>query len=192
VSVSEIYESIEDPQWEDVSIRDTTKGVLKVKAACRKVYVWDGLERRSRSWWLVFQFDPKTNEKKYFLSNADDSVTLEMMVKKHACRYWIERSFQDGKTSVGMADYQVRKWFGWHHHMSLVMLAMLFLLKERNVNKKELSLLSCQDIVELLDHYLPRRDRTEKEVFMNMYIRHVQRQKSIESAFRKQCMQKLE
>ena len=27
-----------------------------------------------------------------------------------------------------MADYEVRGWLGWHHHMTMVMLAMLFLL----------------------------------------------------------------
>ena len=30
-----------------------------------------------------------------------------------------------------MADYQVRRWDAWHRHMALVMVAMLFLLKER-------------------------------------------------------------
>jgi len=30
-----------------------------------------------------------------------------------------------------MADYQVRPWNGWHHHMALVMMAMLFMLTER-------------------------------------------------------------
>jgi len=43
----------------------------------------------------------------------------------------VERSFEDEKGECGMADYQVRKWTGWHHHMALVMMAMLFMLDER-------------------------------------------------------------
>ena len=130
--------------------------------------------------------DQKTNEKKYILCNAEESVSLLTMVQKHACRFWIERAFQDGKTSVGMADYQVRGWLGWHHHMAMVMTASLFMLKERLLHKESVDLLSCQDIVELPTYYLPRKDRNEKEVFEAMIKRHTQRKQSIDSAKRKQ------
>jgi len=43
-------------------------------------------------------------------------------------RYWIERAFQDAKGNAGMADYQVRSWTVWHHHMVMTMLAMLFIM----------------------------------------------------------------
>ena len=42
-----------------------------------------------------------------------------------------ERSLQDAKSELGLSDYQVRKWNGWHHHMALVVLAMSFILRER-------------------------------------------------------------
>ncbi len=86
---------------------------------------------------------------------------LALLVRKHATRYWIERSFQDGKTSVGMADYQARGWLAWHHHMALVILAMLFMLRQRIKHVDTVELLSCQDIVELLDAYLPGADRSQ-------------------------------
>jgi SRSO17 transposase len=35
-----------------------------------------------------------------------------------------------------MADYQVRRWDAWHHHMALVMLA-LFLLKQKIQGHKQ-------------------------------------------------------
>ena len=70
--------------------------------------------------------------------------------------------------------------------MSMVMLAMLFLLSERIRSKKEIELLSCQDIVELLNFYLPRKDLTEKAVFKSMMERHKKRKKSIEIAYKKQ------
>lgn len=129
---------------------------------------------------------PSTGEPKYFISNVDDTVTIETLVKKHACRYWIERCFQDGKTSLGMADYQVRNWIGWQHHMSIVSLAMLFMLKERMLNKAKLDLLSFQDILELLNFHLPRKDRNEGAVLNNMYKRHKKRERSIKSAYDKQ------
>ena len=186
VSVQTLYEQMNKKQWSTVTVRNTTKGILKTKAYRRAVYSWDGEEKQARKWWLVIVFDPQTKEKKWFFSNAGSSVTLKTLVRRHACRYWIERTFQDGKTSVGMADYQVRGWLAWHHHMTLVMLALLFMVKERIINKKQFDLLSCQDIVELLNYYLPKKDRTEKTVLMNMIQRHKQRKQSIESAYRKQ------
>ena len=135
---------------------------------------------------LVFTFDSITQERKQILCNADESIDLSDIVRKHACRFWIERAFQDGKTSVGMADYQVRGWLGWHHHMTLVMVASLFMLKERLRNQTTVNLLSCQDIVDSLTFYLPRKDVTEEGVFRNQQRRHEQRRRAIESAKRKQ------
>ena len=186
MSVQLLYEQLNKNQWTTVTVRNTTKGILKTKAYRRAVYAWDGEDKNARRWWLVLVYNPQTKEKKWFLSNAGSSVTLKTLVRRHACRYWIERTFQDGKTSVGMADYQVRGWLAWHHHMTMVMLALLFMVKERIINKRQFDLLSCQDIVELLNFYLPRKDRNEKAVLMNMIQRHTQRKQSIESAYRKQ------
>lgn len=186
IKVETIFEQLTKKQWSNVTVRDTTKGILKIKAYRKSIYLWDGIEKKARKWWLVIQYDPQANEKKWFLSNASSFVTLKTLVKRHACRYWIERSFQDGKTSVGMADYQVRGWRAWHHHMSMVMMAMFFMLKERIINNKDFDLLSCQDIIELLNYYLPRKDKTEEAVLKNMLERHRRRKLSIESAYRRQ------
>jgi hypothetical protein len=85
-----------------------------------------------------------------------------------------------------MADYQVRKWSAWHHHMALVMMAMLFMLSERIRHKNTYPLLSCSDIEELLARFLPRRDVTKEEVISQLEYRHSQRQKAIESHARRQ------
>ena len=89
-----------------------------------------------------------------------------------------------------MADYQARGWVAWHHHMALVMLALLFLLKERKIHAKTLDLLSCQDIVALLDIYLPRVDRTKQAVIDSMNRRHAKRRAAIESASRRAALNK--
>jgi SRSO17 transposase len=51
---------------------------------------------------------------------------------------------------VGLRDYPVRGWRGWHHHAALVMMAMLFLWQERQAVRSEQPLLSCADVVRLL------------------------------------------
>lgn len=184
--VDELYKEEQAGRWHTVRVREAVKGTVFVQARRRRIWLWDGKEQAARHWWLLFIRDPLTAEVKYIISNAAATVTLTTLVQKYAARFWIERVFEDGKTSVGMADYQARGWIAWHHHMSLVMLALLFLLKERLLHQQEVALLSCQDIVELLNHYLPRADLTEEAVFANLQRRHRKRQQDINSARRRQ------
>ena len=76
-----------------------------------------------------------------------------------------------GKQDVGLGDYQVRGWRGGRHHMTLVMMAMLFLLEERQLHPQPRPLLSSRDIRALLNHFLPRRDTTLVEVLRQMEVR---------------------
>jgi SRSO17 transposase len=54
---------------------------------------------------------------------------LARVIKAGAC---IEASFKWGKSEVGMDEYQVRTWEGWHHHMALSLMAVWFLIGETN------------------------------------------------------------
>jgi SRSO17 transposase len=182
--VKEFIDGIEDQHWKTISVRESTKGTLTQKAYRQKVWLWDGEERKARPWWLTI-VRCSDREIKAFICNAGSAVTLQKIVEAHALRYWIERTFQDAKTSIGMADYQARKWNSWQHHMTLVSLAMLFGLRERLHHNSADGLLTYQDIVELLDYYLPRTDRTEKELLENIKRRHLKRLRSIESAYSK-------
>jgi hypothetical protein len=69
-----------------------------------------------------------------------------------------------------MADYQLRLWNAWHHHMALVMMAMLFMLTERLRMKDQRPLLSCADIERLLAAFLPRRDANPEQVLSHMTV----------------------
>ena len=52
---------------------------------------------------------------------------LARVITGGAC---IEASFKRGKGEVGMDEYQVRTWEGWHHHMALSLMAVWFLIGE--------------------------------------------------------------
>ena len=64
--------------------------------------------------------------------------------------------------------------------MSLVCLALLFSTKVRIGESGQAPLLSVRDITELLDYYLPRKGRTEKEVRAQIKERHRQRQADLD------------
>ena len=99
------------------------------------------------------------------LTNASKHTTLRLLGWMQRRRYWVEHVFEDAKIECGMADYQGRKWSAWHHHMALVMMAMLFMLTERIHHKDIYPMLSCSDIEQLLARFLPRRDVTKEEHF---------------------------
>ena len=84
-----------------------------------------------------------------------------------------------------MADYQARGWLSWNHHMALVSMALLFILREREVHQREIELLSSTDVIEMLSVYLPRKEVTPQEVMANIERRHQKRKAAIESAKRR-------
>jgi SRSO17 transposase len=173
--------------WRRVKLRDSSKGVLFADILHRRVWLWDGEEAQAHCWHLVVRREVASpTEIKYSLSNAAADTPLSRLAFMQGQRYWVERALQDGKQECGLADYQVRKWRGWHHHMALSMMVMLFMLEERLLNQAQRPLLSCSDIRILLGHFLPRRDATTEEVVRQMEVRHRKRQAAIDSAYKKQ------
>ena len=65
------------------------------------------------------------------LSNAGPEVPLAEVVRAQRQRHRIEAVFGVGKGEVGLDHYEVRSWVGWHHHMTLCLVAMWFLCLER-------------------------------------------------------------
>jgi SRSO17 transposase len=173
--------------WQKVTVRAGTKGEIRVEALRGQVWLWDGRESKARRWSVVAIRELSCPETiKYVLSNAAEETSLERLAQMQRQRFWIERSFEDAKSECGLADYQVRGWRAWHHHMALVMMAMLFMLEEKLCHKQSHPLLSCSDIEVLLAHFLPRRDVTVAEVVRQLEVRHEARQRAIESAYRRQ------
>lgn len=67
----------------------------------------------------------------YTLSNARSEVPLAPVVVAHGRRHGVEELFGEGNPEVGLSHYEVRSWTGWHHHMTLSLVALWFLQLER-------------------------------------------------------------
>jgi hypothetical protein len=168
--------TLPDTDWERVKGRDSTGGWVGVNYVSRRVWLWDGKEECARLWLALAWQNPDEGPKArihYALSNTKADTPASELVKQGVHRYWIERTFQDGKSEAGMGDYQTRGWLGWHHHIALVMLAMLFLLKERLLHQPatgELPL-SMGEIVFALSLLLPQRPGDLLEVGKMIQLR---------------------
>ncbi|MCK6410793.1 MAG: hypothetical protein L6Q55_00005, partial [Azonexus sp.] len=86
------------------------------------------------------------------------------------------------------ADYQARGWQAWHHHMALVMIALMFLAKERLAHRDiSASMLSCHDLIDILRHKLPRKIKTDDDMAEMITERHRRRLDAMQSAYENQA-----
>jgi SRSO17 transposase len=179
ITVGELVGERFESEAVSVTYRSGAKGELKARAWTMKVWTWKKDARQPRERTLIVSEDAD-GEIKTSLSNCVDTRDPRRLVYMQRQRFWIEHAFGQAKSQLGMAQYQVRKWLGWHHHIALACLASLFALKEQMLQQAEIPLLSVRDITELLEYYLPRKGRSESEVIQAMLDRHRRRQKDID------------
>ncbi len=125
-------------RWKTLTIRAGEKGPLQVRALKRRVQTKEEggcvgptetlvvirTLGRAPQWW-------------YTLSNAPRRTRRATLVEVHGARHRIEQSLQAGKGEVGLGQYEVRSWVGWHHHMTLALLALWSItLQRRRMGKK--------------------------------------------------------
>ena len=130
-TVEEIAASLPSTAWKRLSFREGTKGTQQAHfAAVRIVAERDDLP--GPDLWLVIERScDQAPYIKYYVSNAAPECPLLEMAQAGHNRWPVEDCFLRGKQELGLDDYEVRGWRGWHHHMTLVMLALWFLVLEK-------------------------------------------------------------
>ena len=187
VTVERLARKFRPHDWKRCVLRDSTRGPLRVDIAHRRVWVWDGKEHVARCWHLIVRREVASRKTiKYTLSNAPAEAPLLHLAQMQGQRYWVERAFEDAKGECGLADYQVLGWRAWHHHVTMVMLAMLFIAEQRAAHQPGLELLSPRDIVEMLKESLPRKPEGKEALVARINQRHQRRRSAIASRFRGQ------
>jgi len=63
----------------------------------------------------------------FYLTLSPDTVALSDLVRVAGTRWTIEACFEAAKGEVGLDQYEVRSWTGWHRHITLAMLAHAYL-----------------------------------------------------------------
>lgn len=173
--------------WRRLSVRDGEKGAVVADYLTGRVWVWDGVEQCARPWHLLVRREIDGSKLKFCLSNAKPDARLRLLAEMQAARHFVERGFEDAKGACGLADYQVRGFNAWHHHMVLVMVALMFLAKERLANRETAELLSCNDLIDILRHKLPTRIETDDDLTNMITDRHRRRQTARDNAYRRQA-----
>lgn len=172
--------------WQRLALREGEKGWVVAEYLHTPVWVWDGEENKAHRWHLLVRKEVGANTvSHYCLSNAPLDTPWQELARIQAQRFFIEHSFREAKQECGLAEYQVRRWDAWHHHMALVMLGTLFLVKQKKAGRQQWPLLSFNDLVTALEHLLPRRQLTADELADIIGKRHDLRRKAKESHARR-------
>ena len=161
------------------TIRSGENGKLKVRFWSQRVWIWPSSSAKPMCVWLLVS-ERADGEVKYSLSNAPEGMSKGELAARQAQRFFIERAFQDGKTELGMGQYQARKWRAWEHHMALVGAAMVFALREREQAKATNPLTSVRDVVEMMSWYF-LKPRTAEDVAEAIEKRHQRRRRASEN-----------
>ncbi len=67
---------------------------------------------------------------KYCLCDLPADYALRRIVRLVKCRWKIEQDYHQLKEELGLDHYEGRNWQGWHHHVTMVMVAHAFLTLE--------------------------------------------------------------
>lgn len=137
-SVREVAEKARG--WKQVRWREGTKGWLESRFYACRVQPSHGFNEGRpphKEVWLLVEWPRGEKEPtKYFLCDLPGHDTLRRLVRIAKGRWKVEQDYQQLKEELGLDHYEGRRWTGWHHHVTLVMLAHAFLTLEKLRGKK--------------------------------------------------------
>jgi SRSO17 transposase len=124
-TVADWLEDVPGNGWQRLSAGDGAKGP--------RLYDWTWLPYGSdaASGWqkglLIRRKLAQPEAFTFYLTLAPDTAELSDLVRVAGTRWTIEACFEAAKGEVGLDQYEVRSWTGWHRHITLAMLAHAYL-----------------------------------------------------------------
>jgi len=133
-SVHDVAFSLSTESWTEVCWRIGTKGPLKSRFTALRVQPSHGYREGKVTegvQWLLIEWPPGAKDpEKYWLSNLSEDAELIELVYWAKQRRQVEQNYQELKDELGLDHFEGRSWLGWHHHVTLTMIAFDFLILE--------------------------------------------------------------
>jgi SRSO17 transposase len=122
--------------WFGASAGRGSKGERLYDWACVALLNSDRTQQTGR-WLLMRRSIEDPNEYAYYLAYGPAETPVRELIQIAGRRWSIEDSFEAAKGEVGLDEYEVRKWDGWHRHITLCLLAHAFLVVVRSAAEHE-------------------------------------------------------
>lgn len=126
--------------WQDVTWRQGSKGPLTSRFAAVRAQPSHGHAHgyvTESPGWLLIEWPTNSEQPtKFWVSNLREDTPLRELVYWAKLRWWVEQNYQQLKDNLGLDHFEGRTWTGWHHHVTLTMMAFDFLSLETLRAKK--------------------------------------------------------
>jgi SRSO17 transposase len=124
VRVEALLAEIPEEGWHRLTVGDGSKGPRVYDWACARLPYWT-----AAGWaqWLLLRrsvSDPQ--DLTCYRAFGREDTTLPALARVAGTRWTIEEGFQRAK-EIGLDQYEVRRWEGWHRHITLCLLAHAYL-----------------------------------------------------------------
>jgi SRSO17 transposase len=140
LSVTEVSRSWPQTFWQRITWREGSKGPMASRFAAVRVLpshsYQHGGDKEATLWLLAEWPEGEPAPTKFWLANLPADTSLLGLVRLAKIRWWIEQGYQQLKDELGLDHYEGRSWLGWHHHVTMTMLAFAFLTLESLYVKK--------------------------------------------------------
>lgn len=134
-SLKAIALSLPASAWRKVTWREGTKGPMCSRFARLRVqpaHRWTKHREELPMGWLLIEWPEGAKAPtKYWLSDLPEATPRRTLVRWAKSRWAVEMNYREMKDHLGLDHFEGRGWVGWHHHVTMVMLAFGFVLLER-------------------------------------------------------------
>lgn len=128
VRVETLLTDIPVDGWQRLDVGAGSKGPRVYDWACARLPYWttDGWAH----WLLIRRSLADPAELAFYRAHSREEATVADLACVAGRRWAIEEGFQRAK-EIGLDQYEVRTWQGWHRHITLCLLAHAFLTATR-------------------------------------------------------------
>lgn len=123
--VAALMAAVPDESWRRLSAGDGSQGPRWYDWACLPLPDTNGAGMAQ--WVLARRSVSDPSEIAYFRVYGPAGTPLEELVRVVGTRWIIEESFERAKGTVGLDQYEVRRWVAWYRHITLALLAHAYL-----------------------------------------------------------------
>lgn len=141
LSVMEFAKGLPSWRFKTIRWREGSKGHMVSRFAALRVQPAHGHNQKGkdlppRQWLLIEWPAGKPEPCKFWFSNLSPQTGLRRLVRLAKFRWRVEQNYQQQKQELGLDHYEGRGLTGWHHHVTMNMIAYGFLILEMLRNKK--------------------------------------------------------
>jgi SRSO17 transposase len=140
VSVKEFAKQMPTWRFKTIRWREGSKGHMASRFAAVRVQPAHGYQTGEklppRQWLLIEWPSAEVEPIKFWFSSLPPQAGLRRLVRLAKIRWKVEQNYQQQKDELGLDHYEGRGFLGWHHHVTMNMIAYGFLILEILRNKK--------------------------------------------------------